>query len=386
MTTAAAIRPIAAAAREEVVAPAIRVLHVINGEHYAGAERVQDLLAAELGAERVEVSFVCLKAGKFAEARQSRAPLHFIPMRGRFDLRAVWKLVKLVRNGRFDLLHSHGPRSALVASLASTITGVPLVHHVHSPTGNDTTNRLRCRLNALVERFTLRRATALVAVSESLGRQMGERGLAEGKLSVVPNGVPSRKASPGRSDENACWTLGTVALFRPRKGLEVLLCSIAQLRAEGCAVRLRAVGGFETPEYERQIRALASELGLDDAIDWVGFTRDVDSELAQIDLFVLPSLFGEGMPMVVLEAMSAGLPVVSTRVEGIPEVIRDGVDGLIAEPNDADSLCDAIRRFVGGELDAAAFGRHARQRHADRFSARAMATGVAQVYRRVLAC
>jgi len=178
--------------------------------------------------------------------------------------------------------------------------------------------------------------------------------------------------------------LGTVALFRPRKGVEVLLEALAKLRSEGLPVRLRAVGGFETPEYERQVKRLAGELGLADAVDWVGFVEDVDGEWARIDLFVLPSLFGEGLPMVVLEAMAAGVPVVATRVEGVPEAIRDAEDGLLADPGDPGSLAQVIGRVVRGEVDWSALRESALVRHAEKFSDSAMAAGVAGVYRRVL--
>src|SRR5208337_4438560 len=110
-------------------------------------------------------------------------------------------------------------------------------------------------------------------------------------------------------------------------GLEVLLEALSQMRDRGLPVRLRAVGSFETPEYERHVRQLAGQLNLDSMIDWAGFARDIDGELARMDLFVLPSLFGEGLPMVVLEAMAAGLPVVATAVPGLPEAVRDGVEG-----------------------------------------------------------
>ena len=200
----------------------------------------------------------------------------------------------------------------------------------------------------------------------------------------MPNGVPCRTPAPPRADSKAAWTLGTVALFRPRKGIEVLLEALAFLHAEGLPVRLRAVGGFETPEYERRIKELTEKLGLAGLVDWTGFTRNVDAELAQMDVFVLPSLFGEGLPMVVLEAMAAGVPVVATRVEGIPEAIRDGRDGLIAEPQDAADLAAALRRVVRGRADWHALRASALRRHAERFSQRSMAAGVAEVYRRVL--
>lgn len=377
-------------ARQE--AAAVPVLHVINGEHYAGAERVQDLLAGSLGERGFEVGFACLKPGRFPKVRKCRQALVYeITMRSRWDLRCVGRLARIVRQGGYRILHAHTPRTLLIAALASLITGVPLVYHVHSPTSRDTTHRWRNRLNALVEWLGMRAASALIAVSGSLADHVRGLGISDRKVSVVRNGVPgpvpdSARREPPRStrvteDE---WTLGTVALFRPRKGIEVLLEAVAGVRAQGLPVRLRAVGGFETPEYEREVMSLVDKLGLADAIDWTGFTEDVNGELAEMDLFVLPSLFGEGLPMVVLEAMAAGVPVVATRVEGVPEAIRDGQDGLLAEPGNPASLAQAIGRVVRGEVDWRALGTSAQARHAQAFSDRSMAAGVAEVYRRVL--
>ena len=363
----------------------VRVLHVINGEHYAGAERVQDLLASELGQFGFEVGFACLRPGQFPKTRRyGDAPLYELPMRHRFDLRPVWKLVRIVRREGYQLLHAHTARSAMIAAIVSKITGVPMVHHVHSPTSRDTTHRWRAGINAIVERFSLCRTSALIAVSESLGRHVRERGLREETVSVVANGVPRRRPSPPRGSSKTEWTLGTVALFRPRKGIEVLLRALALLRSRGLPVRLRAVGGFETDEYQRRIERLTEELGLTDAVDWTGFTRDVDAELAQMDVFVLPSLFGEGLPMVVLEAMAAGVPVVATEVEGTPEAIRDGRDGLIAEPDDPQDLANSLQQIVVGEVDWNRLRASALARQAEKFSEQSMAAGVADVYRRVL--
>lgn len=364
---------------------AVKVLHVINGEHYAGAERVQDLLAMRLNELGFEVGFACLKRGRFARVRQSkRARLHEVAMRNRFDLQPVAELVRIVRGEGYQLIHAHTPRSALVAAIVSKLTGVPMVSHVHSPVARDTTRWVRNWLNQIVERLSTRRASAMVAVSESLGGYINGRKHAWGKVTVVPNGVPAVTPTLANRENPTVWTIGTVALFRPRKGLEVLLHSLAKLRALGFPVRLRAVGNFETQEYEAQIKTLAHQLKVDLFVDWVGFTQCVDEELARMDLFVLPSLFGEGMPMVVLEAMAAGVPVVATRVEGIPEAVRDGIDGLIAEPNNPDDLARAIGLVVRGDVDYREMRQNAHGRHAERFSDRAMAEGVARVYRRVL--
>ncbi|HTU24539.1 MAG TPA: glycosyltransferase, partial [Pirellulales bacterium] len=355
----------------------VRVLHLINGEHYSGAERVQDLLALGLPEFGFEAAFACLKPGRFLECRRSQdAHLWEVDMRSRFDLGTARQIARLVKQGGFQLIHSHTPRAALVGRIAAGLAGVPLIHHLHSPTSADSTRRLRNRVNAMIERWSLSHAAAVIAVSQSLAEYGREQGISHRRLHVVPNGVPTLGRLTERSLPSGEWSLGVVALFRPRKGLEILLEALSLARAEGVPVKLRAIGGFEMSAYETQIRGRVERLELSEAIEWVGFTRDVPAQLNKLDLLVLPSLFGEGLPMVVLEAMAAGVPVIATRVEGVPEAIRDGVDGLIVPPDDPQALADAIGRFVQGEVDWSALRVAAHRRQAALFSDRSMAEGV----------
>ena len=106
--------------KAQCAAPAtLRVLHVVNGELYAGRERVQDLLAARLPEFGVEVAFACIKPDKFPTARRSQSTaLVNLPMRSRFDLRPAWRLAKMVRQEQFDVIHTHTPRAALVGQIA----------------------------------------------------------------------------------------------------------------------------------------------------------------------------------------------------------------------------------------------------------------------------
>lgn len=364
---------------------AVRVLHVINGEHYSGAERVQDLLAVNLPRFGYDVTFACVKTGQFPDKRVAQsAELFDIPMRSRFDLRGVKQLTKLIRANGIRIVHAHTPRSALVGRLAAAWARVPMVYHVHSPTGRDSTRRWRNRVNQMIEKLGLLGASRLITVSESLGRYMQQQGYPSDRISIVQNGVPAPKVKRLAEQPSAEWHVGTVALFRPRKGLEVLLDAMATLRRRNIRFRLRAVGPFETPEYEAEIHERVNRLGLTDDIDWIGFTRDVAGELARMDLFVLPSLFGEGLPMVVLEAMASGVPVIGTNVEGVPEAIEDGVTGLIAEPSDPHDLARCLNDVISGKLDWTTLRDNALNAHAKRFSAVQMARGVASVYDSVL--
>lgn len=362
-----------------------RVLHVINGEHYSGAERVQDLLAHRLPELGFEVGFACVKPGAFAERRSAqKAPLFDMPMRSRFDVRVARQLAARIEQERFELVHAHTPRSVLIGSLAAARAGVPLVYHVHSPTSRDSTRTLVNWLNSATEKWSIRKASKLIAVSPSLREHMIRSGVPEHQVKCIPNGVPTAAFDETREAPRGTWTLGAMGLFRPRKGLEVLLEAIASLRAEEFDVRLRAVGSFETRLYEKEVHRRAKWLGLEGRIDWTGFARDVHAELARMDVFVLPSLFGEGLPMVVLEALAAGVPVVAAEVEGVPLAVRDGHEGVLVPAGDARALADGLKRILSGALDWMTLRKQAYIRHAENFSDLAMAQGIAEVYREVL--
>jgi glycosyltransferase involved in cell wall biosynthesis len=362
----------------------VRVLHVVNGEHYSGAERVQDLLAGYLPDCGYEVSFACVKPGRFPAARLHRkARLYELPMQSRLDFNCGRKLAQLVRDEQYTIIHAHTPRSLMVGGQAARIAGVPLVYHVHSPAGRDSTRWLQNIVNVWLERRTAHRASRLIAVSPSVRRYMIEQGFLASHVVCVPNGVP-RIDVPPRWKTPTEWTLGMTALFRPRKGIEVLLEALAEVRQRGHNVRLRAIGPFESPAYESEVLGLVGRLDLAHAIDWTGFVTDVASELKKVDVLMLPSLFGEGLPMVVLEAMAAGIPVVASNVEGVPEAIRDGEEGLLVEPGRPAPLVAAIEEIVSGAVDYTAMSRAAQQRHAEHFSAEVMAAHVAEVYDAVL--
>ena len=211
-----------------------RVLHIINGEHYAGAERVQDLLGQHLPAFGYEAGFASLKAGRFGDYRSSiETPLYEVEMTRRWDFRPVPEITRLVREEGYDLLHAHTPRSLLIASLVKRKTGLPLVYHVHSPASADSTNRVSNWVNDRIERWCADSIDQLITVSPTLTGHMSERGHAEEKLQCVVNGTPVLSDDhPGARRRRAPigpLVVGMVALFRPRKGTEVMLDALATI-------------------------------------------------------------------------------------------------------------------------------------------------------------
>lgn len=402
------------ATRDETAAPArssaplppadVKVLHVVNGEHFSGAERVQSHLGRCLPRFGVRADFACVKPGRFSQLlreRQSNAPSEFCghescrheswglgfetPMSHRMDLRAAFAVRDLVRQHGYDLLHAHTPRTAMIAAVAARLTATPWVYHVHSPASRDSQRWLNNHVNAWIERVALSSCAHRITVSESLRKECLRGGVPPESVTVVHNGVPgirpSRQSIPVPGGR---WTIGMVALMRPRKGLEIVLDALAMLRQRGHDVLLRCIGPFETADYETEIESRIVNLGLQASVERQGFTQDVPAALAKLDAMVLPSLYGEGLPMVVLEAMAAGLPVVATAVEGTPEAIRHGVEGLLARPRDPESLADALGSLIRGDHDWCRLSEAAISRHAEAFSDLAMARRTADVYRQLL--
>lgn len=359
-----------------------KVLHLINGEHFSGAERVQDLLAMQLPNFGYEVGFVCLKPGKFPKVRQSQADaeLFEVGMTSKFDWRAIKKISNIVNEGDFEVIHAHTPRSLLIGRMVAKRTKRPLVYHVHSPVGRDSERKFHNFINTMLEKWSLKQVQKMICVSNSLMGYMLEIGHSPEKLAVVQNGVPVVEGLPERAAPDHAWTIGTMALFRPRKGTEVLLEALAELKTRGCEVHLRAVGPFETPEYKTEVFYRVQQLGLEDSITWTGFQKNINRQLEQMDLFVLPSLYGEGLPMVVLESMACGVPVVASRVEGIPEAIRDGEDGLIFEPGNAADLADKLQSLIEAKDRWLPMRESALKRQREQLSDISMARKVAAVY------
>lgn len=370
---------------DSVASRTTAVLHLINGQHYSGAERVQDLLGSGMPAFGYRAGFACLKSGRFAAQRRSRAcRVHEVPMRHRLDRRPAGPLCQLIGEYDYRLLHAHTPRSLMMASRVAGRLGLPLVYHVHSPAGRDSTRWFSNRINRRVESRMARHVDHFVCVSHSLRDYMESLGHDPYRLSVVPNGVAVIPELPDRKRPRGTWTLGMTALFRPRKGVEVLIEALALLRQRGRPVRLLAVGPFESAEYRDRITTLARQRSVAGLVEWAGFSGDVPGYLQQMDLFVLPSLFGEGLPMVVLEAMASGVPVVAARVEGTPEAIRDGVDGRLFDPGNPVALADCIEQVMQGNPDWMSLRDSALQRQRRGFSDVSMARGVAGIYDQLL--
>ncbi|CCH86534.1 Glycosyltransferase [Modestobacter italicus] len=310
-------------------------------------------------------------------------------------LRQLWALAALPRalahpagTPAIDVVHAHQGEdlaTLVLARAAARRHRCPLVVTVHCSVGHTLAGRtLHVRLlravGGWIERTTLRRADAVVVLTERTAAALRADGVPAGRIAVVPSGFePALFAAPdtGAGAEPARLRIGYVGRLAAQKRVDLLVTAFGRMTEDADLV---VVG--DGPERAR-VHRLVEQSPAADRIRTTGFVEHsaVPGVLASLDVLVLPSAYEE-MGSVLTEAMAAGLPVVASDVGGIPEVVRHGETGLLVPPGDVAALAAALDRLVAdpGLRDHLAAG--ARRRAAD-YSWPSLAARVAELYRRV---
>jgi glycosyltransferase involved in cell wall biosynthesis len=359
----------------------MRILHVVQPP-VGGTPVVVDLLARAQAA-RHEVGV----AGRPAMARRLEgAPVRVwaLPMERNIQPRAdaayLRALVAIVRGFRPDVIHAHSSKAGVLGRVAGALTRTPVVFSPHNFAHRIHEGGLPKRAAFFAIELALAPLTAHLHTSHAAeARHALRTGLGRrGRVSVIPNGIDAAPllalAPPPARPEPV---VGTYARLWPQKRVDLLLRAAAILRDDGFTLPVRVIGDGPLRE---ELGALARDLGLD--AEFVPDPGGPAQALALLDLYVLSS-DQEAQPLVPIEAMAAGRPVVATAVGGVADVVQDGVTGLLVAPGGAAALARAIGRVVSdGDLRArlAAAGRDA----AAGFDAAAMAQAMDAVYERVV--
>lgn len=293
------------------------------------------------------------------------------------------KLLKIIRARRIDVVHTHTAHGLVDACLCKLLTpGLRVIHTFHFGNYPHTQPRIMW-----MERIFSRVADRLFAVGDVQRRQLQQvYGFRDGAISTVWNGVtmptgqgdPSFRARAGAPNR---LLVGTIATFIDQKGLPDLLRVARRVRDAGHDVGFAVVGeGHLRPQIEAQRR----ELDLDDTVVLTGWMTDAASlALPTFDVFFQPSLW-EAMSVVILEAMAAGKPIVATRVGETPQVIEDGVDGLLVDAGDVDGMAAALGRVLGDAGLRHRLGAAARRKVGELFTVEHMTRAYERAYLDVL--
>jgi glycosyltransferase involved in cell wall biosynthesis len=286
----------------------------------------------------------------FSEAKAAGLPVAAIAMRGVLDVPALLALRRLMKARGVRLVHTHSSVDSWLATVAAKSLGLPVVRgrHVTIPV---------LRRRALVYRL----ADRVITSGETVKAMIARAGVPARRIDAIAAGYDPARFHAGVSGTAVRKELGLdgpvvglVANLRGSKGHRYFLDAARDVLAELPQTRFLIVGdGVAFEEVRRRV----SELGLQAQVIMTGFRRDVPEVMAALDVLVLPSIRSEAVSQVILQALALGTPVVGTTVGGTPDVVRDGVSGLLVPPADAPALAAAIVKLLRDPARARAMGR-----------------------------
>ncbi len=360
-----------------------RVLHLIHHLRTGGAETLLAELLPCLAVDGFDVQVACLddRGPLFDLLRQRGICGHFINRRRGLDLLALWRLARLLRRERVEILNTHSFSAGFWGRLAAILARTPrVVTTVHTVAGWSQPRKQRFG-NRLLRPFTDR----VVAVSESVRRSLVEQGTPPEMITVIPNGIRMERFRPATNPMEERQRLGLppngpligmIGRCSVEKGGAIWIRALALLVRANVEVHGVLVGdGPERPAWQ----ALAAAEGMVDRVRFAGEQVDIVPWLSVLSVLVGPSL-QESFGISALEAQAAGIPVVATKVEGFLETLHNGVDALLVEPNNPAAIAEAVRALLGSERlarDLTAAG----LRNAAQFRIEQTAAAYGQLYR-----
>jgi glycosyltransferase involved in cell wall biosynthesis len=359
----------------------LKVLHVEAGRNlYGGAQQVLYLLEG-LHARGVRNVLACPRGSALGRAAAPFAEVHGIPMWGDLDVMMAIRLYRLMQQVQPDIVHLHSRIGAdVMGGIAARLSGLPVVHSRRQDNPEP----------RWAVRWKYRLHDRVIAISEGIAQLKRAEGLPPQRLRVVRSVVD---ATPYQGPPDMAWfraafdlspdsrTLAVVAQLIERKGHLVLLQALPLLLEEFTTLRVLFFG---KGPLARPLHAAIRAHGMERRVQLAGFREDLPRILPCLDLLVHPA-YREGLGVSLLQAAAAGVPIVACRAGGIPEAVRDGVNGILVPPGDAVALREAIARLLRDRVLARKMGQAGRDLVAREFSPDSMVDGNLAVYREVLA-
>lgn len=310
----------------------------------------------------------------------------------RRDMVALRKVYRLIRDFRPHIVHTHTAKAGFVGRVAARLAGVPVVVHTyHGHVLHGYYSPLKTWLLRKMEWALAYLSDRLVAVSEHVKQDLVRYGVARAeKIAVVPLGFELQPFLEARVWKGhfrrelglgeSARLVGIVGRIFPIKNHRLFLEAAARLARQDPLVHFVVVGdGILRPEMEQ----FAAEIGIRDRVHFTGWRRDLPRIYADLDVLVISSN-NEGTPVSAIEAMAAGVPVVATRVGGLPDVVQEGVTGYLVPPRDPDALAGAIAAVLQDPERAARMGEAGRAVAQERYSLERLVADMDALYQQLL--
>ncbi len=362
----------------------MRVLHIIETPGTGGAETVLVDIAAGLPPEFTSVGVMMCESWTGRELAKRGIPVSVLPLRRSFDAGWPVRFAKLIRAQQVDVVQSHEFTANVYATAGARLAGVPIVCTTH---GKNYWPHALYRRTAY--RWAARSSRAFVAVSKDLGRFVSNTlGIAEGSVRIIRNGID---VDVFKRDESARARVRAELSLKDSQPLVLACGELTEVKGHEWLVRAARLMAQVRPDVlvaiagdgplHGHLQSLAISLGITSNVRFLGFRRDIPGLLSAADIFVMPSL-SEGLPLAILEAMAAGVPVVATAVGGVPELIRPGDTGWLVQPRNEDELARALLE-VSADTTVRSRVAHAAQRLCtEQYALRTTVNAYAEWYRK----
>lgn len=364
----------------------MQITHDLN---YGGLQRLVVDISKGLDKSKYEVAVCVLREGGPLEEELLKEDIRIIKLphsNNSVDHLSFWKLYKIFKEEKPDIIHTHNTQPFIEGGIAALLAGIPV--KIHTDHGRQFPDKRRYMY---AERIFSHFTNQIIAVSESLKDDISRyEGIRPDKIMVIPNGIDggkynikidkNKKRRELDIDNKYNIILGFVGRLSPEKGLIYLVKAMEAIVKEFPNVLLLIVGeGVLLEELKRESIAL----GIERNIRFLGPRSDINEILGILDIFVLPSL-REGLPLVLLEAAVASLPIIATDVGGNNQVVKHGINGLLVKHGDAAPICDALRQLILNDKMRQGFGRKSYNLFINNFTIEKMISEYENIYQSCL--
>lgn len=356
-----------------------RVLHLVYSGGIYGIERMLLGLLPRLTANDCAIALGCFGTrsseggaiGRAAEALGVES--HYLGNDAQSAVSGAFGIARLVRSWRPDIVHTHGYKATILGGTVGGLARVARLATYHA----EAAHAVGLQLQVGLETPVLRSLQAIAAVSEPIEQELIARGVPPSRVRVIHNGVVPVQVE--RDSENSHPTIAVVGRLVREKNVQMVLEAATSLRTRWPTLKVIVAG--EGP-YRTELERMVGDRALGEHVSFLGFTPDIATVLAQADVFAMPSQT-EGMPLALLEAMSARVPVVASAVGSIPMVARHDQEALLVERGDQVALTEALAAVFSDSEAAQRRVEAASSRFQDAFTADGMARSYRELYDQV---
>lgn len=331
---------------------------IINlARQYGGAEKVTEDIIYNLNKEKYNIFLICLGNSKFYNEIINRGYDNFrvltLPYGKRNIIKYFTKTIKYININKIELIHAHGVVSSLVGTICGKITGKKVITTIHGRADFDRDKGLRANIFKHLENLLHRYNEYYLTVSKDLKDHMVSKGLKENKILVMHNGISTKIKVDKNKDykekyfNKLDFMIVSMGRLTKVKGHIYLLQALKEIKDLGIGIKCLIVGEGELEQY---INDKILEYNLEHMVKLTGFNSDVDNILSSSDAVVMTSLM-EGLPLTILEAFRNGTIVLAPSVGGVPEIIKNNVNGLLYTSGNIHELADKIMTIREGKYD-----------------------------------